>query len=406
MNKHLSLVLLALLLGFFLLSFSIKDSVDSTQTGVAQNNENNPPSPFNVASNGFEQDSANYLGAIAALKIAESDYKTESNKWLYLQAAMTYNAFVQNNDEYHKLLSEFYKSNREPNVSSCDSTVINFIKEKAGSEKVIMFNEQHWQNKHRFFGNLMLEYLYNQGFRYLAVEAVNTEDEKNLNERKYPLQKTGFYTRDPQFGNMLRNALRLGFQVIGYDDYSNSREHNQAQNIYKIIKDNQDAKIVVWAGVQHIDERVSNKPKMAHHFKTISDIDPFTVEQTQGDYTSDFIKCKLGIDADSSHRWNCDLFIHNNLKESDYKIDPTKQDAIFKIKLSPNVIQELELHKKLIISVFYKSEFETHHLACVPVLNKIIQDSSEIELKLPVGNDFIAIIRTPSGIIIDQYNLD
>lgn len=370
-----------------------------------------PKSAFTIANESFKSDTANYLASINSLKEISFNYKSDNDKWFYQQAAMTYNAFIQNNAEYNNLLSQFYLTRANPNKKLdalvSDSLAFNYIEQRSIDQQVVMINEQHWQSRHRLLGNLLLKYYYDQGFRYLAVEAIDKEDEIALNDRKYPLQSSGFYTRDPQFGNMIRSALRMGLEVVTYDyPGKNNREHDQALNIYNktIAKDN-DAKVLVWAGIQHIDESTSNSPKMAYYFKEISGIDPLTIEQTKGDFYIHLLTNTIAIDGDTINRKACDIFIFNNLKEDDYKIDPLKQDTVIIANLKVGIQEKLNQHKKLIMSVYYKSEFDQHRLNCVPLYNRLITDNLNVSLSLPKENDFTVIVRSPTGFILDEYNL-
>lgn len=366
-------------------------------------------SPFTIAQRGFEQDTANYLSSINTLKHVESNYSKENERWLYLQGALTYNAFIQNNREYTKLLSQYnFAEKTTTKVLYTDNDAFNFIKKQAENKQVVMINEQHWQSNHRFLGNLLLKYFYDQGFKYLAVEAIDGRDEAALNERKYPLQSSGFYTKDPQFGNLIRNALIMGFHVVAYDSICNNRELVQAQNIYnKTIAKEKDSKVLVWAGVAHIIEQQSNNSKMAYYFREISNIDPLTIEQTQGDRNANQLKNSyLGINADTILREKCDIFIYNNLKELNYKIDPQAKDVILLLNLSAEINDKLRQHGNLILSVFYKHEFEANRLNCIPILNRLITDNNDINISLPSENHYIAIIRSPVGSILEHYELN
>lgn len=86
--------------------------------------------------------------------------------------------------------------------------------------------------------------------------------------------------------------MKLGFKVVPYDydgdckppqNCQNERERGQAQNVYdRILRENPKAKILVYAGMGHIQERESKQITiMAAHFKNISKIDPFTIDQIE-----------------------------------------------------------------------------------------------------------------------------
>lgn len=365
-----------------------------------------PESPFKLALESFNQDTANYLASIKTLKYKEPNYETKDEKWFFIQAALTYNAFVEKNEEYTNLLSKLYTSD-SIKTSHIDNDALNYLKSQVKNQQVVMINEQHWQSKHRFFGNKLLKFFYDNGFRYIAVEAIGEKEELALNERKYPLQSSGFYIRDPQFGNLIRNAQKLGFQIVAYDAFGKDRELKEAQNIFdKTIAKDKDAKVLVWAGIGHIIEEDSKNPKMAFHFKEISKINPLTIEQTRGDRNSVLLgNSYLAINADTTQRNKCDIFLINNIKESDYRIDPQSEDKMYTLKLSQQVKNKLKQHGSLMLSVYYKDEFEKDRLECIPVRNLLINQTDNIKLSLPKDDQFIYIIRSPFGSILESFKI-
>jgi tetratricopeptide (TPR) repeat protein len=244
----------------------------------------------------------NYLRPLTALQKREADYLA-SEQWRGMfHDMMAYaHSFVGN---YAEAITAYDKGlNKEPlkelNSSTLDSyspqNALDLIRSVADKEQVIMINEQHYVPMHRAFTTQILPLLYAEGFRYLAVEAVNERDAQ-INERGYPIYQTGLYTSEPIFGDMLRTALKLGFKIIPYEYQGkcqakpdnpyfcqNERERGQAQNIYdRILRQHPDAKVLVHAGPGHVQEYTSKEVTiMAAHFKEISKINPFTIDQTE-----------------------------------------------------------------------------------------------------------------------------
>jgi hypothetical protein len=110
------------------------------------------------------------------------------------------------------------------------------------------------------------------------------------------VQKSGTYSADPVFGDLIRTALKIGFKVVPYDISETNcqpkpdnpmfcqdeRERGQAQNIYeRILKNDPKAKILVHGGRDHIAEIKEDAgfAYMGWHFKNITKIDPFTIDQ-------------------------------------------------------------------------------------------------------------------------------
>lgn len=108
-----------------------------------------------------------------------------------------------------------------------------YIVEKAKSEKIIIINEAHNQPLHRVFTTTLLNELYALGFRYCAIEALS--EDSLLNIDKYPKWTTGYYSAEPQFGNLIREALSIGYKLIAYEAKEefimdvDKREYEQAK---------------------------------------------------------------------------------------------------------------------------------------------------------------------------------
>lgn len=150
----------------------------------------------------------------------------------------------------------------------------------ASREQVIMFNQAHYKPEHAFFVASLLKDLRSSGFTYLAMEGINDAD--TLSERGYPNLDDGFYLKDPVMGNLIRNAIALGYKLVDYEAYDAKREFGQAKNLYeKTISKDPKAKVIVLAGYAHIYEKPLNGTKwMAAYFKNLSGINPFTIDQT------------------------------------------------------------------------------------------------------------------------------
>jgi hypothetical protein len=170
-----------------------------------------------------------------------------------------------------------------------------FISFLAQNYKVVMLNEAHAKPLHRAFAISLLGELYNKGFHYLALEMLS-------NHSGAPLEKltanSGYYTCEPIAGELIRQALEIGFTLVPYEDTlafsaehtASQRDSVEAQNIFSIIKKDRSAKVFVLASYGHIAERSSDSAyvPMAMIFKRISGIDPLTVDQTDMTEGSNF----------------------------------------------------------------------------------------------------------------------
>ena len=66
-----------------------------------------------------------------------------------------------------------------------------YIIERSKNEQIIIINEAHTYSNHRTFTHSLLQGLYDNGYRYLGLEALF---DTIINERKYPIIASGYYT--------------------------------------------------------------------------------------------------------------------------------------------------------------------------------------------------------------------
>jgi len=158
-----------------------------------------------------------------------------------------------------------------------------YILNRSKNESLIVINEAHTIARHRTFTRSLLKGLYANGYRYLGLEALH---DTLINKRKFPVLESGFYTREPEFGNLLSEALKIGFTVFGYEasDGKNGKEREieQAQNIKRFIDSHPKGKVLIHCGHDHVFEN-DYKPwekAMAGRLKDYMGIDPFTINQT------------------------------------------------------------------------------------------------------------------------------
>ena len=159
-----------------------------------------------------------------------------------------------------------------------------YILKQSEKEQLIIINEAHHNPRHRTFTTSLLEGLYQNGYRFLGLEALS---DTLINQRKYAVHESGFYTAEPEFGNLIYEALKLGFTVFGYEASAGKngkeREIEQAENIKKFMKLHPDGKYLIHCGFDHVYENeVRNWEKaMAGRLKEFTGIDPLTIDQVK-----------------------------------------------------------------------------------------------------------------------------
>ncbi|MEM9823532.1 MAG: OmpA family protein, partial [Bacteroidota bacterium] len=173
------------------------------------------------------------------------------------------------------------------------------------NEQAVFINEYPEHPQNRAFFSSLLQDLYEQGFHYLALEGLDGKDEE-LTQRNYPVISTGYYAKEPVYGDLIRQAMAIGFDFFIYEP--NEDQHRKAINILRkkqqfdvekslkisaknwaralnltrLYKTDPSAKIVVFSSRASIKEKDFNGVRsMASWFKSFSQIDPLTVDQAR-----------------------------------------------------------------------------------------------------------------------------
>jgi hypothetical protein len=164
-----------------------------------------------------------------------------------------------------------------------------YIIEEAQNHKVVIINEAHHNSKHRAFTKSLLLELYENGYKNLGLEGLDIGNnlDSALNNRGYPIQKTGYYTQDPQFGALIREALEIGYNAFAYERigtyFGKDREIGQARNIQKEMESRPNEKFLIHCGFDHAME--GSYPfwgkAMAARLKEYTGIDPLTINQEE-----------------------------------------------------------------------------------------------------------------------------
>lgn len=164
-----------------------------------------------------------------------------------------------------------------------------WIPEQAASYRVVMVNEAHHAPQTRVLTMDLLQRLRAKGYTHLAVEAL-INDGSDPMPSGYPVRKTGIYTREPVFAELLREARRLGYALLPYEpdhegeQTQQQRETGQARAIAELLTREPSAKVLVHAGYAHIGEAQEGLPDdarpMAMELATMSGLPLLTIDQT------------------------------------------------------------------------------------------------------------------------------
>lgn len=161
----------------------------------------------------------------------------------------------------------------------------------AAEQRLVLIMEAHTVSEHRAWIEQTLAPFRAAGFTHYFAEAI-AESGSTLRSRGYPTSATGTYTNDPRFANAVRTALRLGYEVDGYDlahpDF-NRREEYEAATLAARFASRPDSKLVVHAGHAHIfKHEVRNVGRwMAARLWEKTGVEPFTIWQLSNQLPND-----------------------------------------------------------------------------------------------------------------------
>lgn len=355
-----------------------------------------------------------YNGALNILRSGKSQYLSAPQGVNYYYQALA-TVYALNGLVSDSLLKyEFIGlTGRDPQNGTKRSDTINIssynicnakelIIKSAKNEQVLMINESHLRPSNRLFMKSLLEQLRNSGYTNFCVEALEYNSSKYDDIKS--IMDLGFYTKEPCYAEMMREALRLGFNIYGYEatpsDYksSNNRDSIQAVHLRDITRAN-DGKTIIYAGYGHTSK--TSKSSMYNYFKNLSGVTPLSVNQT------------TFIERPSRKHENV-LYIalwenYPDIREpmAIANIEKTGDICTFTPRLKyienrPDYLLEngdrrlrkIKVKGPSLIKAYYNAEFSKYGEQCVPV-DITISDRSNIGCLFLPRNTNIKIIITP-----------
>ncbi len=263
---------------------------------------------------------------------------------------------------------------------------------------VTMFNESHNISRHRAFIYSQLEILKSLGYTQLALETLNKKD-SFITNRKYPVKKTGFYTNDPVYGNLIRKALELDFTLISYENISKRREKGQAENIYKHY-DSSKGKLIVYGGYGHISETGEYK-MMGQHLKNMLNEDLLTISQ----FTQFSVEPVFPSDSEF------DFFLKkDDMKQFDYYFyaKPKPSDKNIPYWYSWMNFKTKRLNEIYNKPMTYPTLIQLHNINekdAVPVFQYMIEKEEDVLIAYPTEGEYKLKIIDKTGETDNKINL-
>lgn len=171
----------------------------------------------------------------------------------------------------------------------------------ARGRRLVILNEAHHASRCRAFAARVLGRLRAEGFDLLAAEDFTSDPEARFAERMTNGEPVttdlANYTRDPVYAELIRQARAGGYRLACYEmtpaqrppeDADGptriaTREAAEAANLAALLKDNPNARVVVYCGHGHLAERtLGSNTVMATRLKATTGIDPLTIDQSLG----------------------------------------------------------------------------------------------------------------------------
>jgi hypothetical protein len=167
----------------------------------------------------------------------------------------------------------------------------------AAGRRVVMINEAHHSPRHRAFVHALMLALREAGFTHLAAETFMRGQDR-LTDNGVPTLDTGYYTRDPVFADLVRQAVAAGYGLVPYEigpgqyppagtareAYIAIREQAQADNLKAALDADPAMRVLVHVGFGHLNETEEGASwhAFAGRLKAMTGDDPLTIDQVEG----------------------------------------------------------------------------------------------------------------------------
>ena len=167
----------------------------------------------------------------------------------------------------------------------------------AAEQRLVLMMEDHSVTEHRAWIEQTLVFFRAARFTHYFAETI-AESGSALKSRGYPTSPTGFYTLDPRFGNLVRTAIRLDFEIGGhglFDRDFDRREEYQATTLAGQFSARSDSRMVVHAGHAHIMkyEVPGIGRYMGARLWEKAGVEPFTIWQLSNELPNDIYRALI-----------------------------------------------------------------------------------------------------------------
>ena len=258
----------------------------------AQSDEG-PPPPWEVST---RNEGEPVWGPLLRLRALAEDYRDTPYWGAYVQMLGTAESFLGNHRAALRAFDLPYPPRDSVGALPGETRArdaVEYLVERAADERIVMVNERHHAGSDRLLTLELLPRLRELGFTHFAAEALDPNDSLR-NERAYPVEGSGYYTREAVFAEVLREAQRLGFELVAYESLGEPvgedtlltsqqfRDLSQARTLAAVFDRDPGARLFVHAGYSHIlEEETERWSPMALYLRELTGVDALTVDQTR-----------------------------------------------------------------------------------------------------------------------------
>ncbi|MEL7319255.1 MAG: hypothetical protein AAFN04_11530 [Pseudomonadota bacterium] len=280
-----------------------------------------------------------------------------------------------------------------------ENAVLARIVDRAKDHRVVVINESHTVTRHRDFSRQVIAALRQHSFDVLAAETFSNAEEEpdpvdQHADKPYIHIYEGYYSREPVFAAMLREAKARGYRFAAYEQVYGStrdREAEQAERLAAVLETMPlEQKLIVHVGYGHATENKrmtadgQDVSRMAARLKRDHGFDPLTIAQTQCRGSADSVQ--LSQPPERVMGW-FDLIVDHPV----HGFRHGRSDWRFTAGARAVDIPEpyASAHETLIIEVFAEGEpFEA-----VPVDRVWVDPGEDVKLALKPGRYTVRAVR-------------
>ena len=289
--------------------------------------------------------------------------------------------------------------------------VVDEIATQAATRRVVIINESHATSRHRETTRMLLHKLRPFGFTVFAAETF-TNDKSNIPivnhaALKWPSVRDGYYSREPVFGRLIRDAKGLGYRLAAYEEIYDpnaqtiddadkrieAREADQAQHLADLLKTmGSQERLLVHVGYSHAAETPIKRRSgqdalwMAARLKALTGIDPLTIAQTEcrTNKGKPFIASPL---TDDRKGWFDYVISHPVEKFVRHRPLWRRQRGDVEVKI-PKELRPT--NEPLVIEAFAEGE----PFDAIPMDRIFVAEGEDVPLLLPPGRYNVRAVRT------------